>query len=182
MTTGHDTLKADGGWDVELIKPLKHSNGTVITTISIRPTELDQTIRWGSQEIPSTLALLSEMSGVPESLLRTLTYPDVDRVMLAYSQVIPTLIRTDFENGSRPFATPDDELSDEDKASVGNAVDPRFPKVAGVVHRYKKPEPAAAPVPTPPAPDNVPAAQQSPPEDDESGLSAAPPEIARKVG
>lgn len=150
-----DTLKRDYSWSVELIHPLRVS-GKSVTEIDIRPPEFDHVIRWGTGEIPATLALLSELSGVSEAALRTLRYPDVDRVMLAFANVIKsTPIITDFEKGSRPLATPkpapqDGEQPVEVMPGVDDEHDPRFPKVAGPVRRFAP----AAPEEPPPVQDD----------------------------
>ena len=138
MASGHDTLKRDGGWSVELVTPLMRRDGTMIDVVDLKPAELDQIIRWGMGDIPSTLSMLSEMCGLSESLLRTLKYPDVDRVMLAYSQVIPPVVRKDFEEGTRPFATPQDDLPVGDRETVGGT-NTLFPKVAGDVKPFTSP-------------------------------------------
>jgi hypothetical protein len=180
---GHDTLHADGGWTVELVMPIKKSSGDTISAITIRPVELEQTIRWARGEYPSTLALLAEMSKLPESMLRSLKYPDVDRVLLAYSQVIPPTIRKEFEEGVRPIATPDDLLPRGDKQSVGNTEgDPRFPKVAGPVQRFVDPptEPPQTAGPPPRRAGQRP--QPQPDVEEQGGIATMMPEAAKRVG
>lgn len=136
-------MKRDGGWTVELIHPLR-VGGKAVEQIDIRPPELDHVIRWNSQTIPSTLALMSELTGVPEAALRTLCYPDVDRVMLAFANVIKgTSMLIDFEKGTRPIATPKPVVAEaepvEVMSGVSDDIDPRFPKVAGPVRRFAPP-------------------------------------------
>lgn len=139
--SGHDTLRRDGGWTVELITPVKTGQGDV-SIIDISPPSFNHVIRWGSDEIPSTLALLSELSGVSEATLKALTYPDVNRVMKAFYEVLPPELRSQFEKGAKPLATPADEMTDaqliaEQRASV-DQVDPRFPAIDGPVTRVPK--------------------------------------------
>lgn len=174
---GHDTIRRDGGWTVELVTPLRATGGAVVDKIDMRPAELGHVIRWGDGSIPSTLAMLSELSGVDERLLRTLSYPDVDRVLLAYSQVVPAAVRKDFEEGSRPFSTPDDQLPapvyGEQPVVPADPIDPRFPRVEGPVERYVKP-PGLQPSPLRPQPPQM--------ADEEADMAADPPNVARRVG
>lgn len=166
--TGNITMKRSSVWIVELYTPLKHG-GKDITEVVINPAGFETVIRWGRDEIPSTMALLAEQTGLPERLLRTITYPDVDRLMLAFTAAMPPSIQADFNAGKKQFATDDDELPQDEE--VNDQVDPRFPKVDGPVVRMTQPEKTAV-TPTP-APDL--------PVRDGSGLSAAPPETMRAV-
>lgn len=194
----HDTLRRHGGWSVELIHPLRVGNHTV-EQIDIRPPELDHVIRWGDGRIASTLALLAELSEQPEAALRTLRYPDVERVMLALANVIKdTPMHADFIKGVRPIATPPTAASavwempaavaaPEVIAGINDDVDPRFPKVAGQVMRFKPPAPETAPpVELPPQVPQVPQAPQAqaqvpPAEPDDPLASAGTTDAIRRV-
>lgn len=127
----HDTMKKDGGWTIELF----HQLPTGQSSITISPLTLDAVIRWGDQEVPSTLALLSELCGIPEISLRQLRYPDVERVLLAFFSVIPPNIKADFEKGVRPLATAINELPADQRAQLADPIDPRFPYASGIVQR-----------------------------------------------
>lgn len=123
-----DVLRRTGGWCVELMLPLKHGGGT-IDAIEIRPPDLNTVTRWGRGEIPSSLALLAELCGVPERALRCITYPDADRLILALFNVVPQQIKNDFTNGAYPLATPDELLPAEEPGTRElDPEDPRFPK------------------------------------------------------
>ena len=160
----HTTLKRDGGWTVELINPLEER----IKELNIRPPTLDHTIRWGQGKIWSVLALLSDLTGVPEPLLRRLSGADSDRVLTAFSLLAPPLIKDDFQNGRRPLATPDEQKTDkqlyEDQSLDNDPDDPRFPRVEGTLKRFKEPE------------------QPPQPQPDSGGMNVNPPEVMRRVG
>jgi len=165
-----NTLKRTGQWAVELLTPLHHQ-GREITEIVISPPGFEHVIRWGLQEIPSTLALLAELTGLPEKLLRMITYPDVDRVMLAFTALMPATIQADFSKGTRPFATPIDELPVDQ--IINDQIDPRYPHVDGPVQRNIEP----VPVSRMPAP-----SRRESPEPSNGGLAAPLAETMRKVG
>ena len=124
--------------------PLKHQSGE-IAAIEIRRPRADQVIRWSAYQISSVLALLSELCGLPERLLRQLPTHDFDRVMLALGQVLPASIKAEMDEGKRLLATPDEELPPEKMTPVLDQQDPRFPAVAGPVVRLSEKKPAAPP-------------------------------------
>jgi hypothetical protein len=123
-----DIMRRTGGWVVELAVPIKHGSAT-IDTIEIRPPTIDTVVRWGEGGFPSSMALLADLSGVPERVLRQISYPDADRVMMALYNIVPQQLKTDFTSGNgRPLATPADELPPEEPgARPVDQTDPRFP-------------------------------------------------------
>jgi hypothetical protein len=159
----HDTLKRDGGWKVELIIPLKYGS-RIIDEIEIPPLKFDHVIRW--PQMPSVLFLLETITGVPEAALRDLQGPDMDRVMMAFTAVVPLSIRQTVEAGQKPFATPVEQLAPDQAVIVNDRrdpVDPHFPAAPGPVKRFETVPPQ--------------------PEEDTGHISAAPPaEIMRKIG
>ncbi len=50
---------------------------------------LDHSLRWGAGEIAGTLALMAELSGESEAVLRQLRFPDADRVMNVFMEMLP---------------------------------------------------------------------------------------------
>lgn len=135
MTT--TTIRRNGGWCVELTTPLTY-NGKRIDQIEIKPADLSQVIRWGNGSIPSTLAFAAELTGLPEKVLRTIVYPDVDRFLLALTAIMPEPIRADYAAGNKPLCTSDAELPE---AFLSDPEDPRYPKVEGAVRPSKGPDP-----------------------------------------
>lgn len=161
-----NTLKRDGSWIVELLVPLKH-NDKEVAEITIQSPGFEHVIRWGRGEIPSTLALLAELCDLPEKLLRTIKYPDVDRVMLAFTAMMPPMIQADFQKGEKPLASEEEELP-ADAPPVVDQIDPRFPNVAGPVRRFQTPPP--------------PIKGAEPQETEGSGIGIDPPETMKAVG
>jgi hypothetical protein len=142
-----DILRRTGGWCVELIQPVIHK-GVKIDQIEIRSPDLSQVARWGRGEIPSTMRMLQELSDTPEIALLSLKYPDVDRVLMAYYQVVPQSMKDDFTNSRLPLITPP-ELMTEETARTNDQLDPRFPKADGPVRRFEQPPKVAQQSPEP---------------------------------
>jgi hypothetical protein len=131
-----DILRKTGGWCVELQQPLKLGPNHEIAQIEIRPSTADHMIRWVQEKIPSTLALLSELCDVPERALRQLPSHDFDRVMLAFHNILPAAIRQDWTDGTRPLATPEEDIPVQQAMVPGtDQLDPRFPAAEGPVVR-----------------------------------------------
>lgn len=135
--TGYTTIKRNGGWTIELSNPIG-----IVNELIIQPVTLDHTVRWARSEIPSFLALISELTGIKESLLKQLTGTDSDRMFIAISFILPPQIKKDFEDGTRPLATPVELMTGAQKYeeidSDVDELDPRFPKVNGPVKRFKQ--------------------------------------------
>lgn len=133
--------KRDGSWVVELATPLHSSAGRAVDEIRIRPLSIGQLVRWNSGEIPSILFLMSELTDVPEMLLRQITFPDVDRLMLVFASMMPPVIQQAMTQQTRPMATPAELMPPEThpEMRVNDQVDPRFPHVDGPVRRFPVP-------------------------------------------
>ena len=133
--TGHTTIKRDGGWTIELSNPIGN-----IDKIDIRPASLDHTIRWARKEIPSVLALLAELTDTKERDLKKLTGQDSERMFIAFSFIVSQQIKRDFDEGTRPLATPIESMTDaqkyEELDSQVDEIDPRYPKVNGPIQRF----------------------------------------------
>jgi hypothetical protein len=167
-----DILRKTGGWMVELVVPIRHGAKT-IDTIEIKAPTIGVLTRWQRGDIASSMALLAELSDIPESILSTITYPDADRVLMALFNAVPKPIQTDFTNGNRPLATPPDEAPAPAPGSRPLAVDdPRFPQHEGTLSKPDQPVPVPAPAP-PPAP--APAAESG------IGIAMDGPPMIRKV-
>ena len=139
------TMRRFGTWVVELVTPIQYRDKE-IRELVIRPPDLDLTLRWSNGRFPSTLSFLAELCNVPEKVLRTMVPPDIDRVLMAYYQVVPPSIQTDFTNQVRPLATPEEEMP-EHETWMDDPVDPRFPRADGPVERFDGPHPEPPPPP-----------------------------------
>lgn len=135
-----DILRKTGGWLVELQQPLKH-HGKDVLAVELRAATANTVIRWEDGKFLSTLGMVSEMSGLPERLLRELDAKDLDRVLLALSCMLPPVMQEAMRTQRLPLATPDDEMNESQKLPVDDQIDPRFPAVDGPVHRMKPKEP-----------------------------------------
>jgi hypothetical protein len=135
----HDTMRRDGGFTVELVRSLNGPRG-VVNEITIRPPTLEDSLKWSDQRISSVLGLLSHLSGQPERLLRALTWPDADRVMVALGMVLPdnSGMKNDFLKGTRNMATDDLDLPEEEMIPIPDQDDGRFPQADGPVQRFDK--------------------------------------------
>ena len=100
MATTHD---AKGGRTIELLIPFEHL-GKKYEAIHFKPIMFDHLLRWQHGDFPSSLALMSALSGESEMTLRMLRYPDADRVMAAMFDMLPEPIRNDIVNGQVPRA------------------------------------------------------------------------------
>jgi hypothetical protein len=166
-----DILRKAGGWCVELAVPIKNGVRDV-DAIEIKAPSIRTLTRWQRGEITSSMALLAELSGIPETALESITYPDADRVLLALFNVVPQPIRQDFSNGTRPLTTPVEEMGEPVPGTRPVAPDdPRFPKHDGPI--IESPIAAAAPSPAP----------ISSPDDEENvkPLNFDAPPVMRKV-
>lgn len=94
--------KKTGGRTVELLIPFEHL-GKQYAEITIKPVMFDHTLRWQQGEFRSSLALLAALVGEPESTLRMLRYPDVERVMSCMFDMLPENIRADISTGQIPM-------------------------------------------------------------------------------
>jgi hypothetical protein len=144
------TLKRDNSWAVELSTPLQGPNGE-ITVLTIKPLSLDQIVRWGREEIPSQLALLSEMCGVQERLLKMLVAPDIDRVLMAFSAILPQSVMNSIRDRNAPLATAEEQLGMPEPGAIPDQQDPRFPHVEGEIRRFPEPPQFRPPTVNPPA-------------------------------
>ena len=93
----------DGGRHIELFVPVEFLKQKV-DAVTIKPVKLDHFIRWESGEIATALALLSELSGLQQTALRQINYPDIERVMAAFVSMLPAKIAANIERGEVPVA------------------------------------------------------------------------------
>jgi hypothetical protein len=153
-------MKRDGSFVLELFTPLKHG-GKDIDTLVMRPITFEHRFRWSrtvadraidGSFYTSALHLLSDLTGLPELLLRQIQGVDCDRVTTALFTHADFARKAVMQDGTVPFATPDDMMSPSERveraATSGEAVtaeavmdqaDPRFPAVPGTVKRFSNP-------------------------------------------
>lgn len=95
------TLRKDGGRTIELLLPFKHE-GKSVTLIGLAPVTWGHTLKWQGGEYTKSLDLLFELCEQPEAVIRSLRYPDVDRVMTQFFDMLPPEIRESIANGTIP--------------------------------------------------------------------------------
>ena len=101
-----------GGRTIKLFIPFEF-NGKKIESITLAPMCFGHLLRWGTGDWKDSLALVVELAGVEEGVIRSLRYPDVNRVMEAFLAMMPTEIQQDIANGTIPqkqLATPEEAL------------------------------------------------------------------------
>lgn len=149
-------------WAVTLLRPLKIPGREDVAVLKLRPFTLHDTARATRGEFRSTLALLAEISNIPEPVLNGMTYPDVDRVMIAFMSLLPQGVKDNISTGKLPFFSPPEELTAEETYEHADQVDdvnPLFPKVGGPIKRFKS-EDIRPPGQEPPPPSAKPAKQE----------------------
>jgi hypothetical protein len=99
----NETWSRDGGRCIELFVPIEFLKAK-IDAVTIRPVKLDHFLRWESGEISTALALLSELTGLQQAALRQINYPDIERVMAAFVNMLPAKIAENINRGEVPVA------------------------------------------------------------------------------
>ena len=102
------SMDKNGGRTIHLFLPFEY-NGKKVESIVISPMRFGHSLRWNEGDWKTAVALLTELAGVDEAVIRELRYPDVDRVMEAFLQMLPMEIRTDVSDGRIPVKQPQPE-------------------------------------------------------------------------
>lgn len=97
------TYRRTGGRAVELYVPITIGTKT-LTTIEIGAVKLGNLLDWRDGKYSSAMEFLARLSGYSEAELRQLCYPDSDRVMAAFFDMLPQDIVADMASGSVPQA------------------------------------------------------------------------------
>ncbi|MDB5177591.1 MAG: hypothetical protein JWN75_1259 [Candidatus Saccharibacteria bacterium] len=108
---------ADGKRVVGLYIPFS-VEGVEVRDVSLGPFLFDHDLKWQEGKYQTSLALIVDLSGLSEKVLRQLRYPDVSRVMTEFMSLIPEHISNDIRAGAvprpiEPEPGPDDEAGDE---------------------------------------------------------------------
>jgi hypothetical protein len=81
---------------------LQRLTGREVSNVTIKPCQLDHLMRWRDGQIESSLSLLAQLTGLSELELRQITFPDAERLLNAFLEVLPSTIRDDIESGRNP--------------------------------------------------------------------------------
>jgi hypothetical protein len=76
--------------------------GKRVEAIVLRPSTLDDQLRWQEGFFPNAIALLAELAGLDETTVRQVRFPDAEMVEVAFMDHIPRLIAEDIRNGRNP--------------------------------------------------------------------------------
>jgi hypothetical protein len=108
------SMDNNGGRTIHLFIPFDYKNKKV-TSISLAAPCLGHALRWTEGDWSSAIALLVELAGVDEAVIRSLRYPDADRVMDQFLTMLPPDIRSDIADGRIPVkgatGTPEEQLA-----------------------------------------------------------------------
>jgi hypothetical protein len=92
----------DGSRVVRLYIPFEF-NKKRVDRIAIKAVQLDHVLRWQAGEFRGALPLLASLTGLQEMCLRQLRYPDADRVLTAFFQMLPPEIANQVAAGEVPL-------------------------------------------------------------------------------
>lgn len=96
------TVDKMGGRTVELFIPYDWQ-GKKIERIVFKPLKLINTEMWLKGSYKSIMHLMSDLSDLPEETLRQLYYPDADRVMAEFVNLLPDEIKSWVIKGQVPL-------------------------------------------------------------------------------
>lgn len=95
------TLTNKGGRIVELFLPFE-VNGIEVSHIMFSPISWGQTQDWREGKYRNSTELLLEIASIDEDIMRGIRYPDVERVLMQFMDLLPPEIRDDIARGSIP--------------------------------------------------------------------------------
>jgi len=93
-----------GGRTIHLFIPFEY-NGKQVTSITLAPLRLGHVIRWNEGVWRSMIDLLVDLAGVDKAVIHELRYPDADRVLDNFMQMLTPEIRDDIANSRIPLPT-----------------------------------------------------------------------------
>jgi len=117
-----------GGRTVHLFIPFEY-NGKRVDSITFSPFKLGHLMLWQERHWPSMIALMTELAGVDEAVLRELRYPDADRIMEAFMANVPVEVRDDIGQGIVPLMTTKEEPEEPEAPEEPGDETPRGPGV-----------------------------------------------------
>jgi len=120
-----------GGRTIELFIPFDHG-GKKIESITFAPFRLGHAMRWSAGDWKTSIELMVELAGVDESVILDLRYPDADRVMSVFMDMLTPPIRDDIIAGNIPLkqhAYNLPPLDEEEPAATNGSGEPLGPGV-----------------------------------------------------
>ena len=95
------SMDKNGGRTVYLFIPFEHK-GKKIESIVLAPVCFGHTLRWNDGDWKTSVEFLTELAGVEEAIIRSLRFPDADRVMECFVAMVTPEIRNDIVAGTIP--------------------------------------------------------------------------------
>lgn len=118
---GRTTYARSGATVIGLFMPFAMGDKQ-IEEITIAPFDYGMTLRWRRGEFQSSTALLVELCvGMDEVAVMRIKYPDMDRIMFAFINALPQVVRDDILRGE--FPPPQEPALDMMPMGDGTAVD-----------------------------------------------------------
>jgi hypothetical protein len=119
---GQVKASRSGARIVELFMPFEYM-GMQVNDVALGPITLDHTLRYNKAEFKSWFEFMVEVSSVNNKpvtaeLLRQLRYPDADRVVMNFIEILPTEIKTSVAQGMWPTREPVGAAPDIDKDAL----------------------------------------------------------------
>jgi hypothetical protein len=118
------TLDKTGGRTIQLFIPFEF-NKKKIESITLAPLRLGHVLRWNEGAWKTMIELLVELAGVDEAVIRELRYPDADRVLDNFMQMMTPEIRSNIIEGQIPLKVDDaNEAAPRVTNGSGGEIDP----------------------------------------------------------
>ncbi len=95
------TENKNGGRTIELFLPFK-LDGKRVTKVTFDPIRYDHTLRWQAGEWKTLTSLMAQLANVEEKVIRQIAYPDIERVMASFLQMLPPEIRDSLGETQQP--------------------------------------------------------------------------------
>ena len=114
------TITKVGGRTIELFIPFEFQ-GRKIDAITFGPFRLGHVLGWNEGKWNNMMELMAELSGLEESVLRELRYPDADRVIESFMALLTPELRADISAGRIP-TKPEGEEPNPNLAAATNGV------------------------------------------------------------
>lgn len=128
------SMDKSGGRTIHLFIPFEYK-GKKVESIVLQPLRFGHVLRWAKGDWPGALEFMTELAGVDEAVMRDLRYPDADRVMESFMNMLPNDIRNDITEGRIPHKVDDEaEAPTQETAPVtnGGAGEPLHPALAAL--------------------------------------------------
>jgi len=135
------SMDKGGGRTIHLFIPFEFK-GKTVSTIVLAPVCLGHTLRWAKGEFKDSNALLVELAGVEEGIIRSVRYPDADRMMEAFISMLPPDIRQDVAAGNVPPKPFEDDPPEEQPVATNGSGEPI--EDDGMMHQPGAPLPQEA--------------------------------------